>query len=164
MKISLIAAIDKNHAIGASNQLMWHLPDDFKWFKTHTKGKPMLMGRNTMLSLGKPLPGRVNMVLSSSSSDIIPGFIHVYNWHDAKMFLPESTEELMVIGGGKVYQDAIKNADILYITIVKHVFENADTFFPKWREGEWQEVFNEFHPKDEKHAYSFEFKILEKIK
>ncbi|MDP2175182.1 MAG: dihydrofolate reductase [Bacteroidota bacterium] len=164
MKISLIAAIDEKHAIGASNQLMWHLPDDFKWFKTHTKGKPMLMGRNTMLSLGKPLPGRINLVLSSSSNDIIPGFIHVYNWNDAKMFLPENTEELMVIGGGKVYQDAINNADVLYITIVNHVFDNADTFFPKWNANEWHEVFSEHHAKDDNHAYSFDFKILEKIK
>lgn len=163
MKISLIAAIDKNHAIGASNQLMWHLPDDFKWFKTHTKGKPMLMGRNTMLSLGKPLPGRINLVLSSSSTEIIPGFVHAYNWHDALMFLPEVTEELMVIGGGKVYEDTLKKADRLYITIVHHEFENADTFFPKWNENEWQEVFNEYHDIDEKHKYAFEFKILERI-
>jgi dihydrofolate reductase len=164
MKISLIAAIDKHFAIGAANQLMWHLPDDFKWFVKHTKGKPMLMGRNTMNSLGKPLPNRLNLVISSKNEDIIEGFIHVFSIEEALKVLPENTEELMIIGGGQVYRELIQIADCLYITIVNHVFENADTFFPEWNPEEWQQSYSEHHPKDEKHLYDFEFVVLDKTK
>lgn len=162
MKISMIIAIDLNNAIGKNNQLLWHLPDDFKWFKTQTKGKPMVMGRNTMDSIGRVLPGRQNIVLSSKNTAIIEGFEHAFNYEEALNLLPENTEELMIIGGGKVYQNLMNYADMLYITEVQHRFEDADTFFPKININDWHLTFEEFHPQDEKHAYSFRFLIYER--
>jgi dihydrofolate reductase len=164
MKISLIAAMDVNNAIGYHNQLMWHLPDDFKWFKKHTLGKPVIMGRNTMDSLGKPLSGRLNIALSSTTDNIIDGFKHAFSMIEAMQMLPEGTDEVMVIGGGNIFKQVLPAADRLYITRIRHGFELADTYFPKWDEEEWEQVFSEFHPVDEKHKYPFEFIILDRIK
>jgi dihydrofolate reductase len=164
MKISLIAAMDINNAIGYQNQLMWHLPDDFKWFKKHTLGKPVIMGRNTMDSLGKPLKDRLNIAISSSNENIIDGFKHAYGINEALKLVPDETEEVMVIGGGNIFKQVMHIADRLYITRIRHGFELADTYFPKWDEVEWEMVFSEFHPVDEKHKYAFEFIILDRIK
>lgn len=162
MKIAMIAAMDANNAIGFQNKLLWHLPDDFKWFKEKTKGKPMIMGRNTMNSLEKPLPNRLNIVVSSKNTNIIEGFIYAQNFKEALNLLPSNTEEAMIIGGGKVYTQLLASADVLYITKVNNIWENADTFFPKWNENEWQLIYNEKHAQDERHAYSFEFFIYER--
>ena len=159
----MIAAMDINNAIGFNNQLLWHLPDDFKWFKENTKGKPMIMGRNTMVSLGKPLPNRINIVISTKNENIIEGFIYAYNIEDALCKVPPNSQEVMIIGGGKIYAQMLSMADILYITKVNHACVNADTFFPYWHEDEWKQVYNVKHDIDEKHAYSFDFLILEKI-
>ena len=94
------------------------------------------MGRNTMLSLGKPLPKRLNIVISSSGKDIIEGFVHVQSIEEALNAVPENTEEVMVIGGGMVYSQMLQVANKLYITFVEHSFENIDTYFPKWKD-EW---------------------------
>jgi dihydrofolate reductase len=163
MLISLIAAIDSNFGIGSENKLLWHLPDDFKWFKQHTIGKPLIMGRNTMLSLGKPLPKRLNIVISSSGKDIIDGFIHVKSIEEALNAVPENTEEVMVIGGGMIYSQMLQVANKLYITFVEHAFQNIDTFFPKWNEEEWREIYREKHKKDDAHLYPFDLTILERI-
>ncbi len=163
MKIAMIAAMDSNNAIGFQNTLLWHLPDDFKWFKEKTKGKPMIMGRNTMDSLGKPLPNRLNVVVSSKNENIIDGFVYAQSFKDAFNLLPSNTEEAMIIGGGKVYTQMLPMADILYITKVNNSWENVDTFFPKWNDEEWQLIYNEKHTQDERHAFSFEFMIFERI-
>ena len=163
MLISLIAAIDSNYGIGADNKLLWHLPDDFKWFKQHTIGKPLIMGRNTMLSLGRPLPKRLNIVISSSGKDIIDGFVHVQSIEEALKAIPENTEEVMVIGGGMVYTQMLELANRLYITFVNHAFENIDTYFPKWKEAEWKEVHKESHATDDAHLYAFDLCIFDKI-
>lgn len=160
MIISMIAAMDQNRAIGFNNNLLWHLPNDFKWFKEKTKGKPMIMGRHTMLSLGKPLPGRLNIVVSSSPEYIIDGYLYANSLENALSIVPEGTEEVMIIGGGQIYKQMLEKADRLYITVVNHAWPNADTYFPQWKEEEWLLGFNEFHASDERHAYSFEFKIL----
>ena len=163
MLISLIAAIDSNYGIGSENKLLWHLPDDFKWFKQHTIGKPLIMGRNTMLSLGKPLPKRLNIVISSSGKDIIEGFVHVQSIEEALKAVPENTEEVMVIGGGMVYSQMLQVANKLYITFVEHSFENIDTYFPKWKMEDWKEVYREMHAIDEAHLYAFDLCVFEKI-
>lgn len=163
MIISLIAALDENNGIGAKNQLLWHLPDDFKWFKKHTMGKPVLMGRNTMLSLGRALPNRQNIVLSSRNEDLLPGFEYAKNIDSAIELLPEGIEELMVIGGGVLYNNMISKADKLIITRVHHSFEGVDTYFPKWLAEEWKETYREYHPADEKHLYTFDFLIYERV-
>lgn len=163
MIVSLIAALDINYGIGANNQLLWHLPDDFKWFKQHTIGKPVIMGRNTMLSLGKPLPKRLNIVISSSGKDIIEGFVHVKSIEEAMDSLPPETQEVMVIGGGMIYSQMIQKADKLYITFVKHAFDQIDTYFPKWKAQDWKETYREMHGIDEKHSFAFDLTIFERI-
>ena len=163
MIISMIAAMDRNRAIGFNNNLLWHLPDDFKWFKEKTKGKPLVMGRHTMLSLGKPLPGRMNIVVSSTDQYIIEGYVYANSLEKALTLVPEGTEEVMIIGGGQVYKQMLKKADRLYVTIVDHEWPNADTYFPEWNKDEWQTIYSEHHAINEKHAYAFELKILERL-
>ena len=150
--------------MGYHNQLMWHLPDDFRWFKHQTLGKPMIMGRNTMDSLGKPLKGRQNIALSSTNQNIIDGFQHAFSMDEALKLIPENTEEVMVIGGGSIFSQVLPIADVLYITRIHHGFEHADTYFPEWDENEWKQVFMEPHGIDEKHKYAFDFIIYERVK
>jgi dihydrofolate reductase len=156
--ISLIVAHGKNREIGAKNDLMWHLPDDFKWFIKHTKGKPMLMGRKTMESLPGPLKNRKNMVLSRANK-LQEGFIKVNSLEEA---LAEAgdIEEIMIIGGGQIYEMCLPLADRLYITLVEAEFDEADVFFPEY--NGWLNTYREFHAQDEKHAFGFEFQIWEK--
>lgn len=164
MKISMIAALDEKNGIGAANQLLWHLPDDFKWFVSHTKGKPVVMGRNTMNSLPKALPNRRNIVLSSRNNGIREGFEHAYSFSEVLEKLGQDTEKLMIIGGAQLYQALLPQADELIITRVHHHFDQADVFFPHWSDSEWTEVYKEHHAKDEKHAYSFDFIIYQRIR
>jgi dihydrofolate reductase len=163
MKISMIVALDQNNAIGSKNQLVWHLPDDFKWFKQQTMGKPMIMGRNTMLSLGKPLPKRQNIVISSKPDHILEGFEYAPNLEEALKLIAKETEEVFIIGGGQVYASLLDKTDCLYITRIHHAFEDMDTFFPKWSEEEWHRTFSQNHAADDRHAYSFDFEIYERI-
>jgi dihydrofolate reductase len=176
MLISMIAAVGENLELGAGNELLWHLPDDFGWFIKQTKGKPVIMGRKTMESLGKPLKGRTNIVLTSQST-VIDGFECAKDWEMALDLANKAIEqkqtqaleagevivgepEIMIIGGGEIYKQALSFADRLYLTLVKASFEQADTFFPKWMEAEWQEGFREHHGVDERHRFSFDFLIL----
>ena len=159
--ISMIAAMGLKQEIGRNNDLLWHLPDDFKWFVKHTKGKSIIMGRNTMLSLGKPLKNRRNMVLSSNSENIIDGFEHRFSLDETLNDLGEEPE-VMIIGGGKLYQSALNLATRLYITRVNAEFEGADTFFPEFKDDEWKVSYYEEHAIDEKHAYPFAFYVYDR--
>ncbi len=156
----MIAAIGENAEIGRNNDLLWHLPDDFKWFIKHTKGKTVIMGRNTMNSLGKPLKNRVNVVLSSKNEDIIPGFEYYATLEEALKGL-QKHEEVMIIGGGKLYEYALPMSHRLYITHVDKSFGDADTFFPKITK-DWNVTYEEFHAVDETHKLSFTFKVYER--
>ena len=164
MVISMIVATGRNNEIGHNNELLWHLPDDFRWFVKQTKLKTIVMGRNTMDSLGKPLKNRRNIVLSSRNTDIIEGFEHFTNLESVFSALPEHEEELMIIGGAQLYSYALKFADRLYITRVNAVFDDADTFFPVLDSAQWELTFKEVHEIDETHQYGFEFQILERRK
>ena len=164
MVISMIVATGRNNEIGRNNELMWNLPDDFRWFVKQTKLKTIVMGRNTMDSLGKPLKNRRNIVLSSRNTDIIEGFEYFTNLESVFSALPEHEEELMIIGGAQLYSYALKFADRLYITRVKAVFDDADTFFPVLDSAQWELTFKEVHEIDETHQYGFEFQILERRK
>jgi dihydrofolate reductase len=162
--ISLIAAIGNNHELGAANDLLWHLPDDFAWFIRHTKGHPVIMGRKTMEALGKPLRNRRNMVVTRNQELLNEGFEFYPNLEAALSSAAETEkEEIFVIGGGQIYTQSLPLADRLYITEVHGHFSDADTFFPKYGEH-WIEVFSDLHTADEKHKHSFEFKIFEKQK
>lgn len=159
--ITIIAAIGKNRELGRSNELLWHLPDDFKWFVQKTKNKAVIMGRNTMMSLGKPLKNRLNIVLTRSDKPLLEGFVKSNNWSEALNLSLKFSDETMIIGGAQIYNQAIEFADQMILTLVDGEFDSADVFFPKWN-SEWKETYREFHGKDESHFFSFNFVIFNK--
>ena len=159
MKISMIAAMAKNRVIGMDNQMPWHLPADFAWFKKCTMGKPIVMGRKTYQSIGRPLPGRLNIVLSRNPDLQIDGVICVTSIEQAKLIAGE-VEELMIIGGGAIYQACLTEAKQLYLTFIDADIL-GDTQFPDWGE-EWRLIHRECYKADTKNPFDMEFVILEK--
>lgn len=159
MKISMIAAMAKNRIIGVDNQMPWHLPADFAWFKQCTMGKPIVMGRKTYESIGRPLPGRLNIVLSRDANLKIEGVTCVTSIDEAKQAAGD-IEELMIIGGGSIYQACLADADTLYLTFIDADID-GDTQFPYWGEG-WKQTHSENYSKDEKNQYDMEFVVLER--
>ena len=158
MKISMIAAMAHDRVIGKDNQMPWHLPADLAHFKRVTLGKPVLMGRKTFESIGRPLPGRRNLVISRNPDYQAEGIEVVGSVEAALALLAgSSVEELMVIGGGHLYAEMLPSADCLYLTQIDLAVE-GDTRFPAFDDGEWQRIACESHPADEKnpHPYSFE--------
>lgn len=153
MKLSLIAALDRRHAIGKGNALPWHLPADLKRFKALTLGKPVLMGRRTAESIGRALPGRRNLVLTRRGRVPFDGMEAVASLSDALA----SGDEVCVIGGGEVYALALPLATHLYLTHVDTVVEGADAYFPAFDAAAWRVVSREAHAADGKHACAFEF-------
>jgi len=157
-RVSLIAALDRNNAIGRGNAMPWHLPDDFRHFKALTLGKPILMGRKTAESLGRALPGRLNLVLTRSGRVPFEGMRAVGSIDEAMRIAEEQgAEELCVIGGAEIYALALPFADVLHLTHVDAEVEGADAFFPGFDPSPWQVVSRETHPADAKHAFDFEF-------
>ncbi|MFB2845461.1 type 3 dihydrofolate reductase [Aeromonas veronii] len=158
MKISMIAAMAHDRVIGKDNQMPWHLPADLAHFKRVTLGKPILMGRKTFESIGRPLPGRRNLVISRNPDYQAEGIEMVGSVEAALALLAgSSVEELMVIGGGHLYAEMLPSADCLYLTRIDLAVD-GDTRFPAFDDGQWQRVECESHPADEKnpHPYSFE--------
>jgi dihydrofolate reductase len=155
MTLSLIAALDRNYAIGRDGVMPWHLPDDLKRFKQLTLGKPVLMGRKTALAIGKPLPGRRNLVLTRSAAAPFAGQEHVGSI--AAAVDRAQGAELAVIGGGAVYALALPLATHLYLTWIDTAAENPDAFFPRFDTSEWNETARVAHPADARHEYSFTF-------
>ena len=156
MRLSLVAALDRNFAIGRGNALPWHLPADLKRFKALTLGKPLLMGRRTAESLGRALPGRRNMVLTRSGQVPFAGMEAVASLGDA-LDLVFDAGELCVIGGGEVYALCLPRATHLHLTHVDTTVADADAFFPRFDPAEWRVVTREAHAADAKHAFAFEF-------
>lgn len=148
VRISLIAAVASNGAIGLGNNLLWHIPEDFRWFRKQTTGHTVVMGKRTWESLPvKPLPGRTNIVLSDNPCDCFEGCLCAASIGEAiRLMDPES--ENFIIGGGMVYCQFLPLAQKAYITLVHRDYE-ADTFFPEMPETEWEEVFREDHPEGE---------------
>lgn len=141
-KVSIIAAISENRGIGKNNKLLWHIPQDLSRFKKITLGHPVIMGRTTFESLGKPLPERDNIIVTRDLNYQAQGCIICHSIEEAlKVAEKKDREEIFVIGGGQIYQQAIKYADKLYLTIVSGNFE-ADTFFPDYSEFK-KETFKE---------------------
>ena len=154
MTINIIAAVAKNRAIGFENKLIYWLPNDLKRFKALTTGHTIIMGRNTYLSLPKgALPNRRNVVLSSTISEL-PG-CDVYPTLDAALKSCRPDEDIYIIGGARVYEQAISMADRLCLTEVDDTPAQADAFFPDY--SDWQVVNKEAHPKDERHAFEYAF-------
>lgn len=156
--LSLIAALDRNRAIGRNNAMPWHLPNDFRHFKTLTLGKPLLMGRKTAESLGRALPGRLNLVLTRSGRVPFEGMQAVASIDEAKRIAADSgADELCIIGGAEVYALALPQADTMHLTHVDAEVEGADAFFPAFDSAQWRITSRETHPADAKHAFAFEF-------
>ena len=161
LKITLIVAAAENNAIGKNNQMLWHLPDDFKYFKQHTLDHSVVMGRKTYESIGKPLPQRRNIVLTRdlnwSTEDV-----DVANSLDEVLTYCRDEREIFIIGGAKIYQQALPLADRVLLTRV-HTSLDGDAYFPELPETAWHRVHTEEHPHDERHAYSFTFETWQKI-
>jgi dihydrofolate reductase len=153
--ITLIAAVAENNALGKDNQLLWHLPDDFKRFKNITSGHHIIMGRKTFESFPKPLPNRIHVIITRQKDYQPEGFLIVDSLAKAISVCPKN-EELFIIGGGEIYNQSIEMADKLDITRVHHTFD-ADTFFPEIDLTKWKLTSEEYHPKDEKHRFDFTF-------
>lgn len=160
--ITIIAAIGKNNELGKDNQLLWHLPNDLKHFKKLTSGHPIIMGRKTYESLGKPLPNRTNIVVSRKEDWFEEGILIVPSLKEAIKHAKRIDEQIYIIGGGNIYEQTIDLADKLEITQVNFSTE-ADTFFPKIDEKKWLKTDETCHPKDEKHDYEYCFQTWEKI-
>ncbi|QWZ94813.1 type 3 dihydrofolate reductase [Aeromonas sp. FDAARGOS 1411] len=162
MKISMIAAMAHDRVIGKDNQMPWHLPADLAHFKRVTLGKPVLMGRKTFESIGRPLPGRRNLVISRNPDYQAEGIEVVGSVEAALALLAGSSlEELMVIGGGHLYAEMLPSADCLYLTRIDLAVE-GDTRFPAFDDGQWQRVDCESHPADEKNPYPYSFETWQR--
>lgn len=151
----MIAAAAENNALGKNNELVWHLPNDFKRFKSLTTGHHIIMGRKTFESFPKPLPNRVHIVITRQENYKPEGCIVVDSIEKAIAICPEN-EDNYIIGGGEIYNLALPFTDIIELTKVHHTFE-ADTFFPKLNKSEWVLVEAEENPKDEKHLYNYTY-------
>jgi dihydrofolate reductase len=166
MIVSAIVAAAENNAIGKNNQLPWYLPEDLKFFKRTTLGKPVLMGRKTYESLGKPLPGRLNIVMSKQKNIELPdGVLQARDLSTAMETLEQqNNDEVFIIGGGKIFEETLQDIDRLYMTRVHTTIPDADVFFPHIDHSHWKLAWEEPHTKDEKHAYDFTFQRWERVK
>lgn len=162
MLISLVVAASENNVIGKNNQLLWHLPNDMKFFKNTTWAMPVVMGRKTFESLGKPLTGRTNIVIT-----------HRENWKEEGVKVVQSLDEaievasdvdareVFIIGGGEIFRQSINRADKVYLTRV-HAALEGDTFFPELPASDWELASNLDFPADNKHAFPYSFQIWQR--
>jgi dihydrofolate reductase len=161
MTISMIAAAAENNVIGKNNELVWHMPADFKYFKEKTKGHIIIMGRKTFESLGKPLKYRTNVVVTRNK-DFKPEGAEVFMSLDEAIGWSEKQDdnEVFIIGGASIYEQAMEKADRIYLTRIHETFE-GDTFFPEIDKN-WKLVSEETHRADEKNPHDFTFIVFEK--
>jgi dihydrofolate reductase len=160
MRIALIVAMAENRVIGRNNQLPWRIPADLRHFKALTLGKPVIMGRKTYESIGRPLPGRDNIVISADSGYQAEGCQVVHSVEQA-LEAAGSCEEAMIIGGANLYRQTLENADRLYLTLVKAEPE-GDTWFPEIELQQWREIERQAHTADESNEYDYDFVVLER--
>ncbi|GAB4026558.1 dihydrofolate reductase [Spirosoma koreense] len=169
MKISLIAAVAQNGVIGRDNDMPWHLPDDFAFFKRKTSHHAIIMGRKSLEALGKPLRNRTSIVITRNQTFTTEGVTIVHTLDDA---IAESkrvdeqlyhTDEIFVIGGAEIYKMALPIATTLYLTEIHQAYE-GDTYFPAFDKSEWQEISRHPHPADDRHAVPFDFVEYERLR
>lgn len=159
--ISIIVAVAQNGVIGDKNSLLWHISEDMRFFKRTTSGHPVIMGRKTYESLGRPLPNRTNVVISRTLGEL-EGCTVVRSLEEAIALFP-TEEEVFVIGGAQIYALALDVADRFYLTRVGHDYE-GDTSFPSWNESEWRLISREAYEQGEKYPHPFAFEIYERVK
>lgn len=152
--ISIIVAVARNGVIGGGNTLLWHISEDLKRFKALTTGHPVVMGRKTFESLGRPLPNRTNVVVTRQHIEI-PGCTVAGSLEEVLALFP-AQEEVFVTGGGQIYAQALPLADRIYLTTVMRDYE-GDTRFPDWNRSGWTEVFREYHERGKDFPYPFEY-------
>ena len=158
---ALVVAVADNGVIGGENRLLWHLPLDLKHFKQLTQGHPIIMGRKTYESIGRALPNRRNIVVTRQADWQAEGCETAASVPQALELALTTDEDIFVIGGGEIYQQALAAAEVVYLTEVHYAFE-GDVTFPDLHPGEWREEARERHEPDEKHAYAFSFVTLRK--
>ena len=159
--ISIIAAITKNNVLGKDNKMPWHLPAELQYFKKVTLGKPVIMGRKTFESIGRPLPGRENIVITRQV-DFTPTGVTIKHDLQSAINYVKDIEEVMIIGGANLYQQAINFADKMYLTVIDFECE-GDVFFPTWDDEQWNIIKKETHKADEQNKHDFVTVILERI-
>lgn len=159
--ISIIVAVAENGVIGGDNRLPWHLPDDLKRFKALSLGKPIVMGRRTFESIGRPLPGRTNIVVSRQAGLAIAGVVVAASL-DAAIAAAGPVPEVVVIGGAEIFRLALPRTDTIHLTRV-HARVPGDVHFPGLDSATWREAAVEHHPADERHQYAFSFVTLQRI-
>lgn len=156
MTITLIAAAAENNALGKDNDLVWHLPDDFKRFKALTSGHFIVMGRKTFESFPKPLPNRTHIIITRQKEYKVPEGCIVVDSIEEALKICQNQQEVFIIGGGEIYKQSLSIANKIELTRVHTVVE-ADTFFPEIDLSQWKLVEESYHPKDEKHQYAFSY-------
>lgn len=159
--LSIIVAVADNGVIGSGNRLPWRLPDDLKRFKALSLGKPIVMGRKTFDSIGRPLPGRLNIVISRRSGLEIPG-CRVVTSIDEALAAAQPAPEIVIVGGADIYRQVLPSVQVIHLTRV-HANVAGDVVFPELQPHEWREVTKEYHPADERHAHAFTFSTLERV-
>ncbi|WP_210365053.1 dihydrofolate reductase [Bacillus sp. REN3] len=160
--ISLIWAMDENRVIGVDNQLPWRIPEDLKFFKRVTMGHAIAMGRKTFESIGKPLPGRENIIITRDREYAAEGCTVMNSVDELFDYADRKREEVFVIGGAEIFKEILPRADRLYLTMIHEQFE-GDTFFPVFDIGKWRLESREKGPKNEKNPYDYEFLIYKRI-
>ena len=160
--INLIAAMAHDRVIGKDNRMPWHLPADLQHFKSVTMSQPIIMGRKTFESIGRPLPGRRNVVISRNTSLTLEG-VDIVHSIDEAIALCADEESIMIIGGANLYQQTLTLADILHLTFIDLTVD-GDARFPDWTELDWIEVGRESHQPDDKNPHPYEFVTLKRVR
>lgn len=165
MILSVIVAMAHNRVIGLNNQMPWHLPADLAWFKKNTLNKPVIMGRKTFESIGRPLPNRHNIVISRQIESIdnkISNVSWVKSIDEAiSLAQKQQPDEVFIIGGGNIYQQVLPLIDWLYLTHIDAELQ-GDTYFPDYLPEQWQVIYQQDHQADEKNSYPYQFQILQR--
>lgn len=163
MIISAIVAVSKDGVIGRDNQIPWYLPEDLKYFKKVTLGHPVIMGRKSFVSIGRPLPKRTNIIVTRDPFYIVSGCIVVNTLEEAlEWALKEGEDEIFIIGGGEIFEQSISYWDKLYLTEVDLYVPDGDIFFPEINLEEWALLSEEHHDADEKNEYAYTSKVFER--
>ena len=161
--ISLIAAIGKNNELGKNNTLVWSMPTDLKYFRKTTSGHPVIMGRKTFESIGRPMPNRRNIVITRDQNYKKDGIEVVHSLEEALNLVPHKKEEIFIIGGAEIYKQAMPIADKLYITHIEAEDKDADAFFPEIIPIVWNEISREERKKDGKNSFNYTFSVYKKF-
>lgn len=164
MIVSIIVAASKNNAIGKNNELLWHMPADLKFFRKTTSGHAVIMGRKTFDSVGAALPKRRNIVITRQPNFQAENVEVVGSLGEALDICENEKDEIFIVGGAQIYEQAMHLTDRIYLTRINHDFEDADTFFPEIDDKKWQLEEVEHHESDDKNPYDYSFYLYAKVK